>query len=107
MRLLEETRPAILERRLLEWQDERCAICGAESQLYLDHDHDTGLVRGWLCHVCNTREEYGGRWERYRNRAPAQILGLEIRYFDSKLGKRAQDLEQFRASISGLWFRQG
>jgi hypothetical protein len=30
-----------------------CAICGGESQV-LDHDHDTGQIRGALCRACNT-----------------------------------------------------
>jgi len=40
-------------------QDERCAICGAtESQdrwqtLAVDHDHETGALRGLLCGHCN------------------------------------------------------
>lgn len=37
-------------------QDARCAICSAEfphSELLVDHDHGTGLVRGLLCRNCN------------------------------------------------------
>lgn len=31
-----------------------CEICGDHSDpLYLDHDHTTGLSRGWLCNRCN------------------------------------------------------
>lgn len=39
---------------MLETQLGRCAICSGEpSALVIDHDHDTGLVRGLLCHHCN------------------------------------------------------
>jgi hypothetical protein len=35
-----------------------CAICGVpelecHKTLHLDHDHETGLFRGWLCGTCN------------------------------------------------------
>lgn len=29
-----------------------CAICGREASR-IDHCHDTGIVRGRLCHACN------------------------------------------------------
>jgi hypothetical protein len=38
-------------------QDNRCAICtiefGAEVKMCIDHDHNTGTVRGLLCDRCN------------------------------------------------------
>lgn len=30
-----------------------CALCGATERLVVDHNHDTGEVRGVLCHKCN------------------------------------------------------
>lgn len=51
--------------KILENQGGGCAICGAkqtnvttrkekiEKKLYIDHDHETGKVRGILCHHCN------------------------------------------------------
>jgi hypothetical protein len=41
---------------LLEAQDGACAICGNGSQqraLAVDHDHETGAIRGLLCDRCN------------------------------------------------------
>lgn len=37
-------------------QEGRCAICDRtpERRLHIDHDHDTGELRGLLCHHCNT-----------------------------------------------------
>ena len=35
-----------------------CAICNriiGEGNMNMDHDHKTGLFRGWVCHYCNTR----------------------------------------------------
>lgn len=50
----------ILRARYLE-QDGKCAICGSGARgwgrslaLVIDHCHDTGAVRGFLCAVCNT-----------------------------------------------------
>lgn len=40
--------------KLLDKQDGRCAICGRSNRkLHVDHDHDTGAVRGLLCGPCN------------------------------------------------------
>lgn len=30
-----------------------CAVCGGTNGLTIDHDHQTGLVRGCLCYSCN------------------------------------------------------
>ena len=41
---------------MLSNQGGKCAICGEtpEKDLYIDHDHSTGRVRGLLCVRCNT-----------------------------------------------------
>lgn len=39
---------------LLNKQNNLCSICKQEKQLYVDHNHETGEVRGLLCHKCNS-----------------------------------------------------
>lgn len=74
------------DRRLLtDWHKGRCAVCGdTTKQLVCDHSHDTGLVRGWLCNSCNTREGKSGTKfsaiNAYREQNPASILGIELLY---------------------------
>lgn len=70
---------------LQDWQQGRCAVCGGrDRRMVEDHDHTTGLVRGYLCRGCNVQE---GVYQapdtifgRYRERHPTMILGLTVRY---------------------------
>lgn len=39
--------------RLLSLQGNACAICKEQKKLVVDHDHQTGKVRGLLCTACN------------------------------------------------------
>jgi hypothetical protein len=62
---------------LLPFQLNRCAVCVGRmgASMHVDHDHDTGLIRGLLCHGCNTTEGRGRRlteWDQYLAMPPAQ-----------------------------------
>lgn len=50
--------PFDLFDKLLEQQNHLCKICKGTNpdgrELYIDHDHNTGKVRGLLCNHCNT-----------------------------------------------------
>ena len=72
------------EFAMIEWHEKRCAICDNTGSLVLDHDHQTGLIRGKLCRSCNTCEgfRHGGVWDKYRRRNPATICGVESPYID-------------------------
>ena len=36
-------------------QESKCKICSKEpKRLYIDHCHDSGKIRGLLCHQCNS-----------------------------------------------------
>ena len=41
------------KRRLFVFQKGCCALCDRPRPQNLDHDHDSGLVRGLLCISCN------------------------------------------------------
>ncbi|MEU7736587.1 endonuclease domain-containing protein [Streptomyces griseus] len=92
---------------LARWQDGRCAVCGKVSDLVCDHDHGTGLVRGWLCRSCNTLEgtnlEPDTIFARYRERHPAEILGLSVRYLDPVTGEYAQPRDESLVDWAGKW----
>lgn len=70
--------------QLREYQAGHCAVCGeVRMRLRIDHDHDTGLVRGLLCNGCNISEgrDFRAPWfERYRANPPAARLGLAVQY---------------------------
>jgi recombination endonuclease VII len=47
--------------RIAKEQGERCAMCHQRKEyLLVDHDHDTGEIRGLICRSCNVRLGFMG-----------------------------------------------
>jgi len=73
---------------MIDWHEGRCAMCGIpDDDLMRDHDHRTGWERGLLCRSCNIMEgthpdRAGSVFSKYRERPPAVILGIRIRYLN-------------------------
>ncbi|MGP4114642.1 endonuclease domain-containing protein [Streptomyces sp. 4N509B] len=95
------------ESILADWQAGRCAVCGRVRDLVCDHDHATGLVRGWLCRSCNTMEgtnrDPDTIFARYRERSPAVILGITARYLNPVTGEYAKPQLTREADWEDRW----
>lgn len=75
---------------LLCWADGRCALCGFIEPLVEDHDHRTGLTRGYICRSCNASEgksDHPGltAWREGTN--PARLLNLDRVYVSPVTGQ--------------------
>lgn len=94
---------------LFNWQQGRCAICWwqetrpearrcRESGLVQDHNHATGMLRGYLCIWCNSSEGHrtsDGRFLNYRLRPPTELLGIRFRY-----GRKMRSVEESAGQLS-------
>lgn len=49
------------------WLCDLCSIPISRKDIQLDHDHETGRFRGWLCGVCN---KFIGQVEKYSKILP-------------------------------------
>jgi hypothetical protein len=70
---------------LWEWQEYRCAMCGFEdAKIVKDHCHESGLIRGLLCHSCNLNESSNDslRWQIYRKFPPTMLVNVKVFYND-------------------------
>jgi Recombination endonuclease VII len=93
---------ARLRRLVVEALGPRCATCPDWGRL-VDHDHLTGLVRGYLCGSCNTlvdtcRHPAGCRFANYLNDPPALPLALSYPGWEGLLARPRQmdRAERFR-----------
>jgi hypothetical protein len=77
-----------LREELAAMQSDSCGICGdLAERMVVDHNHNTGLVRGLLCYRCNQKEgrhgDCGARYCAicaYRECPPVAHLGWTMRY---------------------------
>ncbi|MEU8683182.1 endonuclease VII domain-containing protein [Streptomyces sp. NPDC048611] len=64
--------------RLYALQNGVCAICqratGKTRRLSVDHDHETGLVRGLLCRPCNSMLGHGRDDPKFFGRAATYLI---------------------------------
>jgi len=83
---------------LLESQGHLCAICGSKERLCIDHDHETGFVRGALCNACNTGL---GMFKDNQQSLMAAIgyLGAAQLVLEHEAEKRRMDRASIRARI--------
>jgi Recombination endonuclease VII len=86
------------------WQADRCAVCGIPlpSSSVVDHDHYTGLARGFLCRSCNTYEAFGSLviFDRYRLVNPASVCGVEWLYAEPTAFAPSGDMDAVLAALA-------
>lgn len=73
------------------WHADKCAICGDRRGITVlcnDHDHVTGLRRGWLCQRCNLAEgrDDNVQLRRYRWAPPSVLLNQFSLYVNRSTG---------------------
>lgn len=78
--------------RLLKHQGHMCAICHRrvkypQEKLVLDHDKETGVIRGFLCSQCNL---WLGSAEQYLSCPPTKKLGINKLYTCKRSGKKVR-----------------
>ena len=77
-RQLKNNEIAAVRQQLLKRQGGRCAVCGhviaGRDKSVLDHDHDTGFIRGVLHSSCNGIE---GRMKSLAHRSHKGVLSAD------------------------------
>ncbi len=107
-------RLADLRRTLMDSLGPYCTLCQARYPVIIDHDHETGLVRGYLCRDCNTRVERclhlsGCPRAEYLNSPPAAALGLRHPHAVERrrMPDRAEKLARARALLKQVEMEAG
>lgn len=89
------------------WHDGRCGVCGMVKPIVLDHDHRTGLARGYLCTRCNNMEAKSTKprdeYACWRARPATEILGLRFAYRNGKVPATADLSKPLRPMFSGFF----
>lgn len=81
---------ATVRRQLVEALGPGCATCPDPWATKIDHDHFTGLVRGYLCTSCNTVVDLcphlsGCRFSEYLAEPPARAMAITYPGWKSEL----------------------
>lgn len=79
---------------LRDWHEQRCAYCGWQAHIFdTDHDHATGVIRGFLCRGCNLLIgkfpepiDFGPYWEWMSGNTPAERFGIQDVYLKPQTG---------------------
>lgn len=61
-------------------QDELCLICETPSKLVIDHDKQTGIIRGLLCSLCNVGIGNFDHNPAWTERATKYLLRFQIKH---------------------------
>lgn len=71
-----------------------CEICGSVANLAIDHDHDTGEVRGRLCRNCNVGIGHFGE--------SVVKMKAAIQYLQERAGHKAKSSSMYQGGIKEI-----
>ena len=89
---------------MLALQNGRCGVCSrkpGKARLAVDHDHETGFVRGLLCHRCNKAIGYLSDSHVVAAKAVFYLTNA-IRHFDRLTPAQEDEWLPFRGRANGM-----